>query len=50
MFGVPRPTAYGHLDKTETVPREPNRSPGPNCQGRAEIGPWYGWSHQERSH
>ncbi|MEV6028358.1 recombinase family protein [Streptomyces sp. NPDC052036] len=25
MFGVPRPTVYGHLDKTKTVPRQPKK-------------------------
>jgi DNA invertase Pin-like site-specific DNA recombinase len=26
MFGVPRSTVYGHLDKTKTVPRQPKKS------------------------
>lgn len=26
MFGVPRSTVYGHLDKTKTVPRQPNKT------------------------
>ncbi|MFD9603998.1 recombinase family protein [Streptomyces sp. NPDC059970] len=26
MFGVPRSTAYGHLDKTKTVPRQPKKT------------------------
>ncbi|MER6984661.1 helix-turn-helix domain-containing protein [Streptomyces carpinensis] len=26
MFGVPRSTVYGHLDKTKTVPRQPKKT------------------------
>ncbi|MEV5149890.1 helix-turn-helix domain-containing protein [Streptomyces sp. NPDC052727] len=26
MFGVPRSTVYGHLDKTRTVPRQPKKT------------------------
>jgi DNA invertase Pin-like site-specific DNA recombinase len=26
MFGVPRSTVYGHLDKTKTVPRRPKKT------------------------
>jgi DNA invertase Pin-like site-specific DNA recombinase len=26
MFGVPRSTMYGHLDKTKTVPRQPKKT------------------------
>jgi hypothetical protein len=26
MFGVPRSTAHGHLDKTKTVPRQPRET------------------------
>lgn len=26
LFGVPRSTAYGHLDKTKTVPRQPKKT------------------------
>ncbi|MFE9386251.1 recombinase family protein [Streptomyces sp. NPDC007025] len=26
MFGVPRPTVYGHLGKTKTVPRQPKKT------------------------
>jgi hypothetical protein len=26
MFNVPRPTVYGHLDKTKTVPRQPKKT------------------------
>lgn len=26
MFGVPRSTVYGHLDKAKTVPRQPKKS------------------------
>ncbi|WP_243879229.1 helix-turn-helix domain-containing protein [Streptomyces sp. KS 21] len=27
MFGVPRSTVYGHLDREKTVPRQPKKSP-----------------------
>ncbi|MET9646288.1 hypothetical protein AB0K71_08920 [Streptomyces syringium] len=26
MFGVPRSTVHGHLDKTKTVPRQPRKT------------------------
>lgn len=26
MFGVPRSTVYGHLDKAKTVPRQPKKT------------------------
>jgi DNA invertase Pin-like site-specific DNA recombinase len=26
LFGVPRSTVYGHLDKTQTVPRQPKKA------------------------
>lgn len=26
MFGVPRSTVYGHLDRTKTVPRQPKKT------------------------
>ncbi|MFC4608740.1 hypothetical protein ACFO9E_13045 [Streptomyces maoxianensis] len=28
LFGVPRSTVYGHLDKTNTVPRQPKKTVG----------------------
>jgi hypothetical protein len=32
LFGVPRSTVYGHLDKSKTIPRQPKRSTGPAAQ------------------
>ena len=29
LFGVPRSTVYGHLDKTKTVPRQPKNTTAP---------------------
>ncbi|MGW1553697.1 helix-turn-helix domain-containing protein [Streptomyces sp. NPDC002346] len=39
MFGVPRSTVYGHLDKTKTVPASPRRprSRSPDCYFAARV-------------
>jgi hypothetical protein len=37
LFGMPRSTVYGHLDRTTTVPRQPKKTAARPCRPSARV-------------